>query len=884
MHRIDEFLIQIDIEKELYYPQLKSVSVWLARLDDTYLKNLVNNHPEIVITEEIILEKEEDKILIIDKFFKLIKEHKLLFRDNNYYSTLTHNKLAIKIKPYIVNNNEERDARLLAISLATYCKIDSLSDDIFKILKDNSRITEPDYNNKNYYIRQLAAVYFHKFTYQGYEEKLFNLLEELNHNNDLDPDPDDEIKGILLLTLWPKVISTKDVLPFLQEQKNNSRYGSYEMFLDKFVKELQIKDYAITLEWINEKYNLSQEKYLGFDDLFEKIYAKIWSDFNKNSTYKYALMKLLVIVTNKQYHIFNHKLDTEYHNSTDNRLLIITELINHPDFYNNDCYMHLIVFKEDAEFIFTLLKEQQYVSSIDSILKLFNCLPYWYFSDFEEEIKTLNEQNSYLNNKFKTWLDKKAENDKDKEKAKVHDVEYQKLLNKKKEIDLENKKEWRNNPPEKRIDDCLNRIENGDIDYFYALTRQFPIEITEEKDYFGNIYYDEIIDQPGWKNANEPTKKRIINAAKVYLTKKGLKTNNEDYLDFYDTGSIKYYSHHAFYQALRLIYRKDKGFINTIPLKQWQEWAPIILIYKPEHKKEYESIHYDIINILIDKSYEAFEASIINFIAKGKSGIILNSTFLQNELHLKKYLNNIADNILKLIKNHEIHPKMFNNVGLLLANHKETMDYLKELINSNDPKAETVTLILLKAEKSDLWQFVWDFYESDTNKLKSLIEEISPYLGRMSNSNIYQSLKCSQLASLFIFLQRNYPEDPDRKQMIYTPDKFDYLSDAKSHIINEIKERKTKEAILALETIKQDLPNYEYITSHIVEAKQNYLAKSWKPFNPKKFLVLLSKLKDNSIEDDIKQKAYYISLENPANTAETNWIIAKNKIIREYKS
>jgi predicted NACHT family NTPase len=66
-------------------------------------------------------------------------------------------------------------------------------------------------------------------------------------------------------------------------------------------------------------------------------------------------------------------------------------------------------------------------------------------------------------------------------------------------------------PPETRIKSCLDQFEAGNLDAWWKLNLEITLDT--ESTHYGNELKWDITAQPGWKNADNPTKERILDAA-----------------------------------------------------------------------------------------------------------------------------------------------------------------------------------------------------------------------------------------------------------------------------------------------------------------------------------------------------------------------------------
>ena len=70
-------------------------------------------------------------------------------------------------------------------------------------------------------------------------------------------------------------------------------------------------------------------------------------------------------------------------------------------------------------------------------------------------------------------------------------------------------------PPTERILQCLDECESGDQSAFWKLNLEMTLEPQDR--YYGDELEPDLIKLPGWKDAEDITRKRIIQAARRYI-------------------------------------------------------------------------------------------------------------------------------------------------------------------------------------------------------------------------------------------------------------------------------------------------------------------------------------------------------------------------------
>ena len=119
---------------------------------------------------------------------------------------------------------------------------------------------------------------------------------------------------------------------------------------------------------------------------------------------------------------------------------------------------------------------------------------------------------------------------------------------------------------------------------------------------YGNELEPDLTELPGWRYADEITRARIIEAARIYLltgdpeTSKWLGTNQNNRAAL------------AGYRALHLLRTEDPGFLDKLVSEVWKKWAPIILSYPIMGNNKQAKVHSE----LIEKCYQSVPDEILD--------------------------------------------------------------------------------------------------------------------------------------------------------------------------------------------------------------------------------------------------------------------------------
>jgi hypothetical protein len=123
--------------------------------------------------------------------------------------------------------------------------------------------------------------------------------------------------------------------------------------------------------------------------------------------------------------------------------------------------------------------------------------------------------------------------------------------------------------PSERIEHDLQKIELGDMAYWVQLTLDLTLEPTSS--HYADDAGPDLTSMPGWKAADDGTRKRILDAAVRYLNE-GAPQNDE----WFHTSSIPYSAIGGF-RALALLMITDNTRLDSLSGNVWARWVPILL-------------------------------------------------------------------------------------------------------------------------------------------------------------------------------------------------------------------------------------------------------------------------------------------------------------------
>lgn len=201
-------------------PQLHEAAAWLAGMSPEVFRRLTDADPEVLQRSDAASTDAEDRAALVETLLKLYDEERLLdggWAPRLRYERLEHPGLAEQLRPYIVGRSKSLSARRVALDIDEACGLQALQDDAAEVALDP---------NEEPLVRKEAA---HLVAVVGDGPTRARLLPlALGTAGD---DPQDDLKGNALRTLWPEHVGAEELFGMLTPSKNPNYMGAYGAFL-----------------------------------------------------------------------------------------------------------------------------------------------------------------------------------------------------------------------------------------------------------------------------------------------------------------------------------------------------------------------------------------------------------------------------------------------------------------------------------------------------------------------------------------------------------------------------------------------------------------------------------------------------------------------------
>ncbi|MEH2332388.1 NACHT domain-containing protein [Nostoc sp.] len=908
LSQILKLIVHPDDSDSKIIPQLHETAAWLAGMLPEVFREVMKTDPDVLLQSDVATVSDADKASLVESLLRLHNEEKLTHQYHTWlYQNLNHPKLLDQLQPYICDSTKSINAKNIAINIAEACNVKAVQEYLADIALDPQQHSS---------VRINAAVAICNLGDEKTKARLKPLAVAKIQN-----DVEEQLKGCGLRAVWPSNITAEEVFNVITQPVSKFIGGRYQDFIAKELGEhLQISDLPVALRWL-EKQVKRRDLHYPFEQLSDAIILKAWDNLNEPEVMEafarvtfFRLKNRDVIVYDNSYKTisFSQVLKDDVHKRhqlVESIISIIPESDKEPRWLIS--HRTGIVFKQDFTWLIECLKKTE----TEQHQRIWAKLIRWNFEqhqriwakliqfnfrltelEFEylDAVLTVSQTNLILRKEFESVIEAIELGSLRAQQEQARYLEQQEGL------DEDEKQPLLEPAPRQRVLETLSQIEAGQSNLWCSLC--FELTLEADSTHYGDPFGSSLINLPGWNEAEDLTKERILNAARLYLSDGD--PENQAWLG---TNNFRY-SASLGYQALSLLLQKSPDFISSLSGKEWQKWTAIILAYPNWGRTEDQEPR----QILINKAYENAPSEFIKVL------IILIEK--QNREHgfveINRFIKNCWDEklgkaIFDKVQDKELTDKSLGDLleNLLRYRFIEAKAFAESLItsplpSSSEERAKAVAaacVLMLYAEDAD-WSVVWPAIQQDSEFGREVIEKITSSVEY--SGSIERRVPEQYIADLYIFLTKQYPDSDGNKQNISEDEELigitAYVESVQEHNIKtwknyipqRLQERGTPQGCEALRKIIRELPELkDKLQWRLLEAEALTRRQTWQPLQPEQILQIVSNKPKNQ-STYINQRGVFITMpdsnnpiinfNNPVNAANINSTINGDQIQHNY--
>ncbi len=827
-----------DSERKLI-PQLHETAAWLASMRTDILQEIMETDPDVLLRSDIPTDA-DIRAAIVDNLLKQYEQGRFFDPDiNNYlrYEKIKHSRLPVQLRPYIQDSSKPIDARDAAIDIAEACEVHELQEELVNLALDSSQ---------SIYLRVSAAKAIWKIGNVDTKLRLKSLTFE-----QLPEDEDDQLKGYAFRALWSDHLTAEELFNFITPPKKRNFTGAYRVFLDfELIPKLQKTDLVVALNWV-KKQGLRCFGH-SFERLADAILLKAWEHFDLPDVVE-IFTKVTLIQWRQHQGVItcDDKLQTQFRDLVINEVNKRREFINHAvikvsqsgeeSYFLVNSLTESIIQNEDVLWI---LGKLQNVDSQEE--RIWAAIIQWTFNRQDAKqidgILTATQTNHVLREEFAPYF---STIDLDSTEAETLRSDYhrrQQHQNRRQKSPLDP-------PPKERVLLFLEQLELGDLSAWWKLNKVMTLKSDSQS--YEQAFESDLTELPGWQEADEKTRERIINGAKKYIEEYKQVVNDWIETNTYNSSEL------PGCRALQLLLQEVPEFINTLPSELWRRWTPIIVGFPHHNQRE------DYYTELVKRAYTTAPSETLN--------TLLSIIDKKNEEHSEIFIFDKFEKcwderfkaaLLQKVKDTAIKPKCMGQLLEELLKHESTgaREFAQTLVTfpltsgeEAHQKAVVATKILVECAEPTSWVVVWSAIQQDTDFGREVFEEVA---NRYSHG-IHLNLTEKQLAELYIWLVQQYPhiEDPDHSNEVfaYNMGTRETIANLRDKVLTQLRETGTSQACVEIERIIEQFPKLTWLKRTLLIAQDVMRRKTWHPPQPEQILQIVNKKESHTIKTILTQ-------------------------------
>jgi predicted NACHT family NTPase len=829
-------------------PQLQETTAWLASMNSDVFQKIMEIDPDVLLQSDLATIDEAIKASLVESLLQLHDQNKLVYQYRfKGYESLKHSALAAQLQPYILDSTKSIHSRYIAIDIAEKCNVQAVQSSLADVALAPKQ---------PYWVRIRAVQTLIHVGDEDTKARLKPLVTSKASN-----DPEDYLKGFALRAVYPNHITTEEVFENITQPKANFSGGSYQEFIaNKLGQILQPSDLLVALRWV-EKQLPRRDLHYPFGELSDAIMLKAWERFEepeiRETFTKIAISRLKeydgVLDYNK-----NQTFKQELRENDNKRRRFIEAVVSMlPDserdplwLIGDSMYCTLTVQEQDFLWMLECLEASESKQTQKIYAKLIKRKLDG--KDLEHADVLLRNQVNALLGSYQNNSTLKAEFWSVVEPIKLNSARAKQeragYLETREMLNSYRKQPLLDPPPKERVLAALKQFESGQVDAWWYLC--CDLKLTPEGRSYGMQYEPDLTALPGWEEAEEETRVRILTAAKIYIAQGEPETNA-----WVGTAYIRH-SALGGYLALRLISAEELSFISTISADIWRKWTAIILDYPNGKDDKDQQLRQQLIKRTYQNAPDEFIKTLIILIEKENTQH--GSVYIHHEIECC-WDECLAEVLLNKVQDKKLKARSVGDLLRELLVHRvdQAKVFAESLISLPPPtdgearvKAIVAAKMLMLYSEDAGWSVVWSAIQQDPKFGREVLEAVS-YVVKYEG-NIEQRLKEDCVADLYIFLAQQYPTlDEQQKNSddteptgveAYVVGPEDSIRTWKDYIPQRLQELGTQEACDALRKIIYELPELkDKLQWRLLEAEALVRRKTWQPPTPEQIFQIVNK-------------------------------------------
>ena len=798
-------------------PQLKETAAWVAMMVPDFRAYMLRVDPLVLLGSDVTRLSPADQKELVGALLSLPDEQLLSVSFGmGQLSVLDHPTLAEQLRPYLTDRSTPVHLRRFVMDAVRDCRV-NVDTELLGIACDETEAA---------HLRSHAAFVLAEIGQEGTKKRLVDVLETQADDND-------EIKGWVLMAIWPNHLDSAALFRHLTIPKNDHFAGSYRLFLHKLAEsineQLPLSVLPLALKWVDGQ---PDEQ---FPDALSAVQdAIIIHACNSLVTPGNDIAESLARLVANRIVVFEHvlrALDSDSHpkdfseliaSDPEKRRILPRALVNEVARRNLDPSLLFrardrVIFDEDVDWLISELPSLPRVEA-DVVLRSLSAAPRTsvVLSAISNGVSA-----GILPDSFTTFVF-----------VELGSVEYKAQRSSyARYLWYERRHERRRNrklkpPPSERIAYDLKQVEAGKPEWWTDLARDLRLMETSAR------YVDDgepIVRLPGWLSADATTQRRILDAARGFALT--FQPQSEDFIGKSSfPGSLV-----AAYEALVFLADVDRKFLFDQDAAFWSKWLPLLLWYPFDRDDSGTAL----IVLAAEKARSDLPNAVL-LLTRGDQHNVSRCIMKCRSI----WASDIEDILASAVARDGLSAEWTRGAIEELVSHKNepVIQLLVSAATNRDgtpvEQRAYAADILMRYVPERVWAIAWPCMTNGDEKFgRKLMES----LACARKSNFFSLLREDQLADLFIWSALRYPPSDDPKhEGAYSVTLRDEIADFRNAIPQYLASLGTPDSIKQLARARRAVPEGDWLKYYEVNARTNAHRFAWMPAEPRDILAFSS--------------------------------------------
>ncbi len=544
-------------------PQLGEVAAWHSLESPEIRSSILQGDPQVLLRGDFALADDAVKASLVERLLAGYHSEEVDNSDWGYrgfYQKLDHPGLHQQIEPVLLDCSLKMTIRRFACDVAEQCRLQTLQQTLLRVTLDESDIHE---------IRHHAA---HAFVATKPLATELRRLLPLARGN-AGEDPDDDLRGVALAALWSaSLINAKSMFTeFITEPKRDNYGGDYSHFLHTQLSEgLAKEDIPIALQWSQQHVRFCDKIHV-YHYVIEAI-TKVALDHLDLKPVRTALAGFIHAGLRPERRVpfqSSHFDEVDANWRREIGTLVINQIADvQENWYDVHLACALLFRQVDTPWLISRITELGEESQKSDWAQVLFQVYRQSDETHRDAIIKCSIDEMAVSDAFQGYF-RAVEIDSPEAEQMRERYQREEEFNRRERALADRRRQHEANQfAVEVLEDYLRRSEEGDLDAWWQLTRQFAGAEEEDRESL-----DDLTTYPCWHATDGATRDRIVGAAERYINSWVAQP------DRWLSGEVDFYPDLAGYQALVLLDELNRSAIDGLPQERWANLSSVVFCY-----------------------------------------------------------------------------------------------------------------------------------------------------------------------------------------------------------------------------------------------------------------------------------------------------------------